>query len=807
VLVGAAYFALAWLATRMTPRAGDIAYLWPAGGFALGMLLIAPKRLWLPFLAAAFLADLAHAEMLTHAFPKSLGYASGYFACLLLVALTLRRWLGAPVRLDGVRQLILFVLVAPLAGNLLAAGSGAFISTLFGDPAFFHTFRVWWVSDALGIMLVTPLIVAWWTFRPREVLRIRTRGALEAGLCFLGLAATSHWAFSALPRSGGGVPPLTHFTIPFLVWAALRFGPRGQSAALILLSAVSIVDTMRGTGPFSAAFVQPERSVLYLQMFLMVAAVMTLLASALMRERRSAQNTAEAWRLRYEAAVVSSGNVLYDMDLRTQEVVWGGNTLQILGFKPDELGDAAAWLARVHPEDLGQIEMQIRDVAPGEQQTHTLEYRLQRKDGVYIDVEDTGSVVRLPKGRAVRVIGFLKDVTERKRAAAERARLDVQLREAQKMEALGTMAGGIAHDFNNILGAILGYCELAESDSPSGSKQRQQLRAIMEAGRRGKGLVEQILTFARRGQREKRAVELWPIVREARDLLVASTPADVTVGLDIDDAHAAVLADATQMHQLLMNLCTNAVQAMPEGGRLSVGLATEELDVPCAVTRGFLRPGRYVVLTVRDTGRGITPEVAARMFEPFYTSKGSGRGTGLGLALVQAIVEDHAGSIDIQTRPGDTAFKVYLPAAPESAVEAHKREAQTPHGRGEIILVVDDDQAVLAMAEEMLARLGYEPVGYRGSEEALAALRSQPDRFDAVLTDELMPDLTGTQLALRVHELRPGLPVVIASGYGGPDLRNRARSAGVHEVVDKPYESGTLARALAAALGSHPGGA
>jgi PAS domain S-box-containing protein len=801
LLIGAMYFALAWLSTRLTPRAGDIAYLWPAGGFALGVLLVAPNRLWLPFLAVTFLADVVHAETITNALHRSVGYASVYFACLLLAALILRRWIGAPVRLDRMRNLILFVLVAPVGANLLAASAGAFVSIVPGEQAFLQTFRVWWVSDALGMLLSVPLVSAWSDFRPRELQRISAKRAGEAIACFAGLALASYWAFGVHPVRGGSVPPLTHFIIPFLVWAALRFGTRGQSAALLLVSTISLWCTMRGLGPFSAAFVQPERSVLYLQIFLAVAALMTLIGSALMWERRSAENTAMEWKLRYEAAVTSSGNVLYDMNLQTRQVVWGGNTRGILGFDPRDLGNAPAWLARVHPDDLGKIESQIGGAAPGEAETHSLEYRVKRKDGVYIDVEDTGRVVRLPKGRAVRAIGFLKDVTERKRAEAERASLDAQLREAQKMEALGTMAGGIAHDFNNILGAILGHGELAEADAPAEGKQSQRLRAILEAGLRGKALVQQILTFARRGATEKRAVELWPVVLEVRDLLAASTPPNVTVRLDVDDPRTSVLADATQMHQVLMNLCTNAVQAMTDGGQLTIGLGVEMVAQRRVLTQGRLEAGPYAVLSVRDSGPGIAPDVAARMFEPFYTTKGPRQGTGLGLALVHAIVTDHGGAIEVETSQGvGTLVHVYLPCAPDHVVEAERREARTPRGNGQTVLVVDDDPAMLAMAEDMLAQLGYEPVSYDNSVKALEAFRAGPGRFDAMLTDELMPELTGTQLALRVKELRPELPVVIASGYGGRELRQRARDAGVSQLVDKPYESRTIAQALAAAL-------
>jgi len=285
------------------------------------------------------------------------------------------------------------------------------------------------------------------------------------------------------------------------------------------------------------------------------------------------------------------------------------------------------------------------------------------------------------------------------------------------------------------------------------------------------------------------------------DLLAASTPSNVKVELEVDDPHIAVLADPTQMHQVVMNLCTNAIQAMSEGGQLTIGLAVETVQRTRALSQGQLELGRYAALSVRDTGPGIPPEVAARMFEPFYTTKGPGKGTGLGLALVQAIVADHGGAIEVETRQGQgTQLKVYLPAAPEQMVAAQRREIQTPLGDGQTVLLVDDDRAMLAMAEDMLAQLGYEPVGYDSSTKALEAFSAAPERFDALLTDERMPELTGTELAARVKALRPELPVVIASGYGGAELRSQARAAGVSRVVDKPYERYTIAQALAAAL-------
>jgi len=402
-------------------------------------------------------------------------------------------------------------------------------------------------------------------------------------------------------------------------------------------------------------------------------------------------------------------------------------------------------MERVHPEDRETIRQQVRGVLPGEQRPYALEYRVRGRTGAYIEVEDTGRVIGMRKPGAIRIIGMLKDVTERKRVQVERERLNEQLREAQKLEALGTMAGGIAHDFNNILGAILGHGELALGDARQQGSEGKRLRAIIDAGERGKALVEQILTFARRGMRSRRAVALWPVVLEVRELLSASAPPTLSVELVNDDPAIAVLADATRLHQLVMNLATNAVQAMPNGGRLTLALEAETIEEARPLEQGNLLPGRYAVLRVRDTGEGIDPEVKARIFEPFYTTKAHGKGTGLGLALVQAIVADHDGAIGVRSAPGaGTQFEIYLPLAPASVVRAEASSEVSPRGAGRTVMVVDDDRAILEMTEDMLARLGHGPIRYGASRLAPEALRADPDRFDAVLTDESMPELSGT---------------------------------------------------------------
>jgi signal transduction histidine kinase/type II secretory pathway pseudopilin PulG len=390
--------------------------------------------------------------------------------------------------------------------------------------------------------------------------------------------------------------------------------------------------------------------------------------------------------------------------------------------------------------------------------------------------------------------------------AGERALLESKERQAQsqKLEALGSLAGGIAHDFNNILGAILGYGELAQQDSPEGAPVRRYIDNVMQAAGRAKILVDRILGFSRSGVSDRMLVNIQAVIEETLELLEPSLPAEIRLEKKLEAGNAAVIGDATHVHQLAMNLCTNAVQAMPGGGTLRVALEGTVVSEPLPVTRGSVSPGRYVLLTVSDTGLGIPLAVLDRVFDPFFTTKGVGDGTGLGLSLVDGIVHDLGGAIAVSTRPGEgTAFTIWLPVTGETTRVADQPPAELSYGNGETILIVDDEPMLVALAEETLAGLGYEPVGFDSSVAALQAFRLAPQRFDLVLTDENMPGLTGIELTRELRQLRSEIPVVLMSGHGGAQLAERAAAAGIPEVLRKPLQRRDLSEALAHTL--HPG--
>jgi signal transduction histidine kinase/CheY-like chemotaxis protein len=403
------------------------------------------------------------------------------------------------------------------------------------------------------------------------------------------------------------------------------------------------------------------------------------------------------------------------------------------------------------------------------------------------------NLLREPSVQAL-VVNF-RDITGRKNAEAEKERLEIQLRQSQKMEAMGTLAGGIAHDFNNILGAILGYGELAQNGAPEGSNMRRHLDNVMHAGGRAKALVERILAFSRSGAGERGPINVRLVVEETLELLTTSLAPDVRLERCLEAGDAAIVGDATQLHQVTMNLCTNALQAMKHGGVLEVALDRAELSQSRTVSNGNLGPGVYVRLRVSDTGSGIPPHVLDRIFDPFFTTKVAGEGTGLGLSLVQGIVADLGGAIDVRTTVGHgTTFTIWLPLTGETTVtSAEVAAAPPPRGHGQTVMIVDDEKALVAVAEEMLAELGYEPIGFTSSVAALDKFREAPQRIDIVLTDETMPALIGTDLARQIRLLRPDIPIVLMTGYGGGPLNELARGAGVREVLRKPLQSKDIA--------------
>jgi len=472
---------------------------------------------------------------------------------------------------------------------------------------------------------------------------------------------------------------------------------------------------------------------------------------------------------------------------------------RVLGYTPQELAERSlADLA--HPDHALHSIDSWTQLLREPDHVSTSEMMARHKDGSWRWIESTTRNLLHEPGVQAVVVNF-RDITERKLAQAERERLGLRLRQAEKMEAVGRLAGGIAHDFNNVLGGIFAYGEMLFEKAPEKSPLKRYAQNILAAATRGRELVEQILAYSR-SQRGKRApVDVGNVVAETLELVRGSLPAGIRLEANAPGSRLVVIGDATQLHQVVMNLCSNAIQAMSAGGTMRVALEAADVTAERGLSHGTLRPGRYVRLSVEDSGSGMDEATLSHIFEPFFTTKDIGRGTGLGLSLVYAIVTDSGGAIDVKTAPNQgSTFTIYLTLADVALASPNDIAGPPPRGNGERVLLVEDEAPLLAGTAEVLSQLGYEPVAFSDSRAALAAFEAAPGRFDLVVTDEVMPGLTGTGLASVVRRRRPDLPIVLVSGYSGPLLTQQALAAGVSELLTKPLQSREIANLLARVL-------
>src|SRR5688572_1338619 len=576
--------------------------------------------------------------------------------------------------------------------------------------------------------------------------------------------------------------------------------PITDERVLLATSAVRGFPLLVASGSTEAAVLAPWREEAWLvfdRTLLTSAAMLGLIALAAWGLARRERALARSWR-RYQSMIEHSSDALILSRPTVDGILYASPAIErMLGFKMDELRGTEV-MDLVHPE---QREAAIKLRAellrqPGKVSVD--EVRVRHKDGSYRWTELTRkNLLEEPSVRAV-VFNF-RDITERKQADAERARLESRLRQAEKLEAVGRLAGGIAHDFNNILGGILGYAEMLAENAPAGSPLKRYAENVLTGANRASGLVEQILSYSRSQRGKRIPVELGRIVAETLELVRGSLATNIRLETALPAEPVYVVGDPTQLHQVTMNLCTNACHAMTAGGVLRVTLDVQTMEADRTFAHTSLHAGTYARLTVTDTGTGMDEATLARVFEPFFTTKEVGKGTGLGLALVYGIVTDSAGAIDVASAPGrGSTFSIYLPRVEAPAAVEDAAAGPVARGRGERVLVVDDEEALVAVTSEVLKQFGYEPVGCSDGDAALAAFDN--GRIDAVIADEVMPGITGTQLARALRRRRADLPIVLVSGYTGPMLSERALAAGVTEILKKPVQSRDIASALARVL-------
>lgn len=473
------------------------------------------------------------------------------------------------------------------------------------------------------------------------------------------------------------------------------------------------------------------------------------------------------------------------------EQATGFNREQLIGHNPVALGIVAAplrqrafeqWTATGRVRD---FELQFRN-ASGEQRTGLA-------SAEFIELG----------GRSYMIVS-VHDVTDQRRIEAAKAQLEEELRQIQKLDALGTLAGGIAHDFNNILGAVLGYTEIAKLDAVSLPGVIESLNEVQRAGERAKELVRQILTFSRRHPQERRPIRLQPIVAEVQRMLRATLPATVELHAEASPEADRVHADPTQMHQVLLNLATNAAHSLSgKPGRVQLLLRRHEsAGDPGRIAN--LQPGEYIELRVKDDGCGISPEALPHIFEPFFTTKKRGEGTGLGLSVVHGIVTDHGGVIHVSSDPGQgSSFHVLLPVFVDSpALDEVAAAGALVQGNQERILFIDDEPALCSAAQKLLGKLNYVVTIQTNAAAAVRLFRADPTAFDLVISDLTMPGMTGVDVAVQILATRPRMPLILATGFNASLTLGAVRALGIYDLVMKPLSSFTLSEKIQGALRS-----
>ncbi len=490
-----------------------------------------------------------------------------------------------------------------------------------------------------------------------------------------------------------------------------------------------------------------------------------------------------------DLAMDSQRDTFFLFDPKTGKAIrWNRAFSNISGYSDDEIAKNKAPNAYYSPEDLKRAEKFIADVL--EKGFGQIELNLICKNGHLIPTEYNVSVITDDKDQPKYFISVGRDVTERKQ-------LQAQLAQALKMEAIGTLAGGIAHDFNNILGIIIGNAELAFDTVPEWNPASQNLGEIKTACLRARDVVRQLLSFSRKTEQLKKPIQVNDIISESMKLLRASIPATIDIKVNIPDKSQTIEADATQIHQVLINLCTNASHAMEKsGGELIVTVSKLIVDEKTSLVFGGIHTGPYICLEVSDTGVGISPAVKKKMFDPYFTTKEIGKGTGMGLAVVLGVVETHNGGIAVKSQPGKgTSVKVVFPIVKEQEAVSIQPSRKLLKGK-ETILLIDDEKAIIKMERQMLERLGYTLVTSTAPDEALKLFSQNPSRFDLIITDMTMPKMTGDTLAKKMIKIRPDIPVILCTGFSEKINGEASIKMGIKKYIEKPIKLKQIAKMI-----------
>jgi PAS domain S-box-containing protein len=789
-LLGLVYYGAARLGLRYASIGHSISLIWPPTGIAFAGLVLLGYRYWPGVAAGALLANLATPVPDLAA----LGISVGNTLEAVVATYLFCRVGSGRSRLEELPEVRALVLVAAPIAAIVSAGVGVFSLTTLGSlpPDTIPTaLATWWVGDLLGALVLAPLLLSW--LAPDR--RRNARGIFEIVVLCLGTAVAAEVGLgNFLPIRLLGDLEYPVLLFPFVIWAALRFGVRGATLMTFVVCVVAVWHAVQGGGPFIAG--TPAGTLFAITSYLGVVAVTGLiLASVVSRERERASRALDQSQNQLRRSLDAARMGTWFWSVASNTLTWDDNLRQLYGLGPgDTVKGYDDFIQRVHPDDREFVADSVRrGMELGGELNY--EFRILLPDGRLRWIADLGEIVRDPEGRPVSMTGVCMDVTDRRLA-------EDRMRQAHRMESVGRLAGGVAHETNNQMSVVLGASRfvLMRSDLPG--EVRGDVELIERAAARTASVTAQLLAFSRRQLLKPQVVDLNRLIRNWSPVLFRIMGEDCQVNLKLDPAAGPVMADPGQLQQALLNLAINARDAMPRGGTLAMETFVSRLTPEYARLKPdvSIKPGRYAVLAVSDSGHGMDRETLGHIFEPFFTTKGVGQGTGLGLSTVYGIVKQSEGYVWAYSEPGSgTTFKLYFPITTASVPAETVEQEPFLRGNGERILLVEDEPGVRQIIRRALEEAGYRVLEAENGEQALE-LAARQDKIDLLLTDVVMPGMSGKELASRLTGFAPDLPVIYTSGYTDGEIARRGLLDPGATFIQKPFSPDSIVRAVAEQL-------
>ena len=790
ILVATAYYISAKFALSLSFKPDYIAALWPPNAILLAALFLTKPKNWAWFLLAIVPAELAADLPSGIPVKMALGFVTADWVEVLIATILFRKYSEIPPDFKSLRQTTIYIICCVLIAPLVSAFPGALI-TGFGHTELTYIVRwtQWFLSDSITHLLITPFILLWisWKrteYNPQPVIFYFELFSLCAMLSIVGLTALG---FSGRVLNIETFPAILYLPLPILLWASVRFGPRGIFSSSVFVTIVYIWSGSHGYGPFNMH--SAAENVFNLQIFLGITITPLLFLSALIEEHRQSEKHTRESEQRFRDLTESTSDWVWEVDREGVYTYCSPKVTELLGYEPKEIIGKTPFDFMPSAET-NRVSDIFYSFVSSQQPFVSLENSNVHKNGNIVVMETSGVPIFTDDGELLGYRGIDRDITERKRAEEVLRKSEEKLTRSSKMESLGLLAGGVAHDLNNILSGIVSYPELILMDLPKVSKLRKPIETMQESGHRAAAVVQDLLTVARGV-----ALTMTPLnlndevnhyLQSPEFKKIEQHHIAVLIKRNLDRELLNINGSQSHINKVIMNLVSNASEAIVGSGHVTISTANCYLDRPL-VGYDDVKIGEYATLSVSDDGPGIPAGDLERIFEPFYTKKVMGRsGTGLGLAVVWNVVQDHKGYIDVTTGDNGTTFELYFPITREKILgKGLSLNIEDIRGNGEMILVVDDEESQREISCKMLDTLGYKTMSISSGEEAVEYLKEHT--VDLIVLDMIMdPGINGRETYERVIKSHPDQKAVIISGFAETDQVKKAQKLGAGQYIKKP---------------------